>query len=88
MYTAREVQCSDVSGEKKEVREEKLYWVVYPQLLLAKNNEMSEETMGLKSQKERKMNRSGKEETTAMGKQSIVQITVLKWYSCIIQGIY
>lgn len=88
MYTAREVQCSDVSGERKEVREEKLYWVVYTQLLLAKNNEMSEETVGLKSQKERKMNRSGKEGTTAMGKQSIVQITVLKWYSCIIQGIY
>lgn len=42
------------------------------QLLLAKNNEMSEETVGVKSQKERKTNRSGKEGTTAMGKQSIV----------------
>lgn len=44
--------------------------------------------MGVKSQKEKKINRSGKKRTTAMGKQSIVQITVLKRYSCIIQGIY
>lgn len=44
--------------------------------------------MGVDTQKERKMKRSGKKGTTAMKKQTIVQNTVLKLYNFIIQGIY
>lgn len=46
IYAAREVNCSCVSGEREEGREENLYGVVCAQLSLAKNNErkMSEES--------------------------------------------